>query len=323
LGVAHFSGAYYEPSNLQRLVRGVVAGSLLLAAVYGFLPLEYRTSRMLLLLGSVWAFIAMLLTRTVWHLLRHRDLRFGESRQKNFAIVAGEEEKDRVLGLVNQIRIRHNFIGWVSPNEEAQRKDFLSTVQQLDEVVRIYKIDELFFCSKDLSAQQIMSWMTTLGPDISYRIVPEESLSIIGSHSKNSAGELYTIDIQFRIAQFMNRRNKRLLDVLSALLFLVLSPVLIFVVRKKGGFLSNLFKVLFGSCSWVGYVPNNSLTSGNLPNIRNGVLSPASEWSDATQQGKAGISPQTAQRLNFIYARDYTIDRDIDIILKGIRDLGQ
>ncbi|MCB0574476.1 MAG: hypothetical protein KDC61_07910, partial [Saprospiraceae bacterium] len=64
----------------------------------------------------------------------------------------------------------------------------------------------LIFCSKDMLAQDILSWMTRLGPSISYKIVPEESLSIIGSSSKDEPGELYTINIRYNIAQPGQRR---------------------------------------------------------------------------------------------------------------------
>ena len=82
----------------------------------------------------------------------------------------------------------------------------------MKEVVQIYKIDEIIFCSKDISAQDIMQWMSKLGSSIDYKIIPKESLSIIGSSSKNSTGELYTIEIQFNINTPMARRNNRMLD---------------------------------------------------------------------------------------------------------------
>ena len=116
--------------------------------------------------------------------------------------------------------MQKNLIGTVAPGENPDPGVYLSSLDQLAEVVHIYKIDEIIFCSKDISTQQIMGWMSHLGPSIEYRIVPEESLSIIGSSSKNSAGELYTIEIRFQIAHYMNRRNKRLLDLLLSVFFL-------------------------------------------------------------------------------------------------------
>ena len=65
----YFSGGYYEKFNIRRLVRGVMLGSLVLAAVYGFLDLQYRPSRALIVMGSVWTLFFTVLLRMVLHFL--------------------------------------------------------------------------------------------------------------------------------------------------------------------------------------------------------------------------------------------------------------
>jgi hypothetical protein len=54
-----------------------------------------------------------------------------------------------------------------------------------------------------------------------------------------------------------------------------------------------------------------------LPHIRKGILNP----SDAFE--KDNISEEIRQRLNFIYARDYSTNSDLNIIVKGFRNLGR
>ena len=41
--------------------------------------------------------------------------------------------------------------------------------------------------------------MTQIGSYTNYKIVPEDSSYVIGSSSKNTSGELYAIDISFKI----------------------------------------------------------------------------------------------------------------------------
>ncbi len=208
-----------------------------------------------------------------------------------------------------------NFIGTVSPLNEDDPKTYLSNLQQLDEVVRIYKIDEIVFCSQDISSQSIMRWMTHLGNEIIYKIVPVESLNIIGSSSKNSRGELYTIDIQFNIATKMSRRNKRFLDIVVAIVLLLVVPLLLFIVEKKGNFIKNIFRVLIAEKTWVGYaLVQDSIA--NLPQLKNSVLSPLT----ALQLRQA--NQPTIERLNFLYAKDYDTARDLEIIWQSIRHLG-
>ena len=226
-----------------------------------------------------------------------------------------------MMNLLVQARVDTNLIGTVSPQGIEDSKKYLSSLEQLDEVVHIYKINEIIFCSKNIPAQNIMQWMTRLGTNLDYKIVPEESLSIIGSSSKNTAGELYTIDIRFRIADYMSRRNKRMLDFILSVIFILLFLPFFIIVKNKVGFAGNIYQVLFGKKSWVGYILTNNSSNKkkvveNLPNIKPGVLSP---W-DALKLDQ--LNDHTIDRLNFLYAKDYEVSNDFEIIWKGIRSLG-
>ncbi|MBK6340190.1 MAG: hypothetical protein IPF63_11575 [Bacteroidetes bacterium] len=57
------------------------------------------------------------------------------------------------------------------------------------------KPDEIIFCSNHLSNNKIIGFMSDLGGSIEFKIAPEEGAGIIGSHSKNSSGDLITIDV--------------------------------------------------------------------------------------------------------------------------------
>lgn len=311
----YFSGGYDEPNNLRRLVRGLLVGTVLIAAVYGFLDLEYRSSRAIIILGTIWAVTGTVILRMVLHFIKYRNFNVGRERAKNLVIVGSETESERVERLLQQAQVQKNLIGIVSPNAEVDHKVFLSGLPQLDEVVQIYKIEEIIFCSKDVASQQIMQWMSRLGPAMEYRILPEESLSIVGSSSKNTAGELYTIDIRFRIADPRYRRSKRTFDLLFSSFVIITLPFQIFIIKKRTGFLQNLFEVLLSQKSWVGYAQTVDLST--LPKIKPGVLSPLDGLPVAR------VNEPTAQRLNFLYAKDYQIAHDLEIIWNCYRNLGQ
>jgi GT2 family glycosyltransferase len=320
LGSVFFTGGYDERYNLRRLVRGLVIGTVVLSAIYGYLPLELRPSRAIVLLGAVWAVTSLAALRTFIHFFRTGNLAVGRSRPDNLIIVGSEAESERVRNLLGQAQVRKNYIGTVSPNHQSPitHHQILAPLDRLDEVVQIFKIDEVIFCSRDVSSEEIMQWMTRLGPGLDYKIVPKESISIIGSSSKDAAGELYTIEIRFNIASRMAQRNKRVLDWLLAVGFLLLAVGLLFLVKNKGGFLKNIFQVLTGKKSWVGYANHQTLiTSHQLPKIRPGVLTPL----DALPGRQ--LDEPTIQRLNFLYAKDYDVWRDLEIVWKGLRELGR
>lgn len=316
LGSVYFSGGYEERNNIRRLVRGLLFGTVLIAAVYGFLDLEYRTSRALILLGAAWAVMAMVAVRTFIHFAKYGNLSVGRNRPKNYIIVGSMAESERVRSLLHKAEVVNNHIGTVAPEEVFDASIYLGGLYQLAEIVQIYKINEIIFCAKDVNNQDITHWMTTIGPSLEYKIVPQESLSVIGSSSKNTAGELYTIDIRFKIASDLNRRNKRLVDMAVSIFLLITYPIQLFLVPKPVQLLRNSWQVLIGHKSWVGYHELQEVPF-HLPSIKPGILSPVDGLSISTTH------TPTLQRLNLLYAKDYRVNQDLEIILKGYRKLGK
>jgi hypothetical protein len=250
--------------------------------------------------------LTLVALRILLHFLTYRNLRVGREQVRQVAIVGSPAESERVVGLLQQAGVSLNLVGMVTPIEPQMPPNlYLNTIDRLEEVVGIFRIDELIFCSKDVPAHDIMAWMTRLGPHVLYKIVPEESLSIIGSSSKNEPGELYTIDIRYNIAQPGQRRNKRMLDVLICLVALLTSPVWMFFAAKRSLLLRYWLPVLLGRRTWVGYAahPDN----GRLPRLAPAVFTTAQ-----------GIEPEpnaaVAGRLNFLYAKDWDVWRDVRVV---------
>ena len=254
----------------------------------------------------------------VWllHFFQFGNFSVGESKAQNLAIIGQKQEGERVLNLLNRAHVASNFMGFISPKTGANKTTFLGDLTELKKLVSIYRIEELIFCAADLSNKEIMSWMVQLGNKMEYKIVSENSYSIVGSSSKNTTGTLYTIDIQYAIATSMAQRNKRFLDFALSLLLLIGSPLLFLLMHKKGGFFKNMLQVLFGKKTFVGYadVENNSRI---LPKIKSGILSPV----DGLEV--QNVEVETAQRLDFFYAKDYSVRKDFVVIWKGFFELGK
>lgn len=314
LGAIFFTGGYDERFNIRRLTRGLVIGTILIAAVYGFLPLDLRPSRAIIAFGAVWALISTTTLRTAIHFFKFGNFNVGRSKLRNLIIVGSQKEGERAFQLLHKAGIQKNYIGTVSPNETSDLKHFLGGLSNLDQIAQIFKVDEIIFCLKDIPSKDVMSWMEKLGTRIDYKTVPEGSQSIIGSSSKDTTGELYTIETQFNIANPMARRNKRTFDLLMAFGFLLLTPIFVFFVKKSGQFIRNIFEVLFGKKSWVGY---ETLDKGQkkLPKIRTGVLSPVDGLKISI------IDSETIKRLNYFYAKDYKLGEDSKIIIKNLKRL--
>jgi len=311
----YLSGGYDKPINLFRIFRGLFSGTVAILVIYSLLDESMRFSRALILLGALWGYIAMTGLRLFFNFFGFRGFKIGEVQNKRYLVVGEKEEAERVAKLLSTIEAHPAFIGLVSmvPTRDSI---FTGTVDQLGEVASIYSINEIIFCAKSMTSGQIIDKMSSLKmPGIEFKIAPPESLSLIGSNSINTAGDLYTMEIN-SISKFTNRRNKRFLDFSVSLLMIPLIPLLLFLVKKPIGFLGNIVKVLAGNKTWVGYCETKSSKTSQLPKLNAGVLNPSNALHISN------LNSETLDRLNLLYARDYKSKSDLDIIFKGFRFLG-
>lgn len=311
------SGGYDKPIRLQKIVRGIFWGTGVILAIYALLPEEYRFSRALILIGTGWATIAMLGTRMLFHLFGIKDFILEGSGSKRIVIAGSEEEYKRVYSLLKESSVKIGFAGFVSADgSEHKTENFIGKLNQLNEIIDIYKIDEVIFCAKNVSSEKIINSMSE--SDIEFKIAPQGSSSIIGSNSIDTAGDLYTIDVN-SVNKPFNRRKKRIIDISFSVICIALLPVLLFVVKSPINFIGNIFKVFVGCNTWVGW---------EAPALKGEIHEPP-----ASGLGAKGIiypsdvlnhSPSGAGgKLNKIYAKDYSVRNDVNIILKGIRQLGR
>ncbi len=314
----YLSGGYDKPIRLGKLIQGVLAGTIIILVLYSLLPEHYRFSRALIILGALWGMSIMLLLRITLHLLNVKSCRIGSEKNKRFIIIGEKEEAERVSGLLDKTLVHPAFVGLVSyKNHKNIANGFLGYLGQIREIITIHKINEVIFCAKDVPAQVIIDKMSELkDQQVDYKIAPPESLSIIGSNSINTSGDLYVIDIN-AITKMSNRRNKRLFDIIVSFVLLVLYPIDLFFVRNPLQLLVNLLSVLFSRKSFVGYTTYKDPEDHRLPVIRKGILTPIDAFKDTS------ISPEACVRLNIMYARDYKLTNDLKIITKGFRELGK
>jgi O-antigen biosynthesis protein len=314
----YLSGGYDRPVRIYKAITGVAAGSIVILVLYALLPESLRYSRALILFGTLWLFAGLSLTRLLAHWMGIQGYELGATQKKRFLVIGDHHEALRVKKLLESTAIKPDFIGLVSHTGNAPSSvDFIGNILQVKDIITIYKITEVIFCSKSLSHQTIIDKMVEWHhTQIDYKIAPEDSLSIIGSNSINTRGDMYTIDIK-AIDKTSNRRNKRFFDIVASVGMVISWPVLLFAVPRPFGIIINALKVLFGKKSWVGYCRLETGQSGKLPNIRQGVLHPADVFMQTV------TDPETLSHLNLMYARDYSLLKDLNIIFRGIRQTGR
>ena len=309
------SGGYDKPIRLIKIVRGIVVGTGIILIGYSLLPEVYRFSRALILLGMGWVLITYLISRILLHLSEIKTFSLNPEKSKRIIIIGTATEFERVNGLLKQTMMTNSFLGFVSLDETATKHaNYVGSIAQIEEAIEIYKINEVIFCSKDVSSQIIIDYMHKLVAfDVDFKIAPQESFSIIGSNSIDTAGDLYIIDVN-SISKPKNKRNKRVLDISISLLFIPLSPILILFQQQKINFIKNCILILIGSKSWVGYGTDRN---DRLPKLKPSVLSPVDDI-----KNNIAITEDILNRLNLAYSKDYRIENDLTIVWNGWRKLG-
>src|SRR5690554_3073702 len=249
-----------------------------------------------------------LLFRIVLHLILGKRFDLRGVKNKNFAIIGEPNEVDRVKQILKNTPHKVNKIYPVSPTHKKTEKDS-GVLNQLDQIIDIYDIDEVIFCAKNTTAESIINWMSrTASNKVEFKIAQPNSMYLIGSNSIDTAGDLYLMEID-NISTPSSKRNKRTFDFILAFLLLLLSPILIWFFKNKLQFIKNCWAVLIGRQSWVGYSFQESPAPRNLPRIKIGILTPAEAKVEAQDDS-------LRSKLNLIYARDYSILTDILILRK-------
>jgi len=310
------SGGYDKPIRMARILQGLFWGTIVILTAYALLSESMRFSRALIILGAGWAMLSMLATRMLLQFTKSKAFALETRGKKRFVVVGEEEETRRVSEILRNIQLDAGFIGRVGLTHNGTAAGVIGTLDQLKDIISIYNIDEVVFCSKDIAPQKIIDVMSDMNSQsVEFKIAPPESLTIIGSNSINTSGDLYVLNIN-SINKPSNQRSKFLLDILVCLVLLATLPVVLFFVKRPHGLIINIFCVMTGFGSWVGYYPLSSQEQ-HLPHIRKGVLNP----SDVIKNEL--LTPEITGRLNILYAKDYRVNTDLSILRKGFRNLGR
>jgi hypothetical protein len=152
----------------------------------------------------------------------------------------------------------------------------------------------------------IMGQTNTKG--IKFKIMPEMGAHIIGSNSKNTTGEFYSVNIAPALSSNEVKKEKRYFDLIMCAIFLVLAPILLF----RPSYFLKIFRhwksCLKGNLTWVSYQvgSNNEI----LPKIPSGVFSIGQELSNRK------LDAQLISGINFNYALNYHWQNDLNCLAK-------
>jgi O-antigen biosynthesis protein len=303
-----FTGGYDKPLKARNHLKGILWGTIFILVLYALVSEDYRFSRALIIFGASWSMLSLYIIRIIIKKMRIQSLPF-DNRQKRAVIVGFEIEAQRVTSLICNAEVKPNIIGFVSPDNIEPTGMYIGHLEQIKEIVTINRIDEIIFCARDIPSQTIIKFMIDLPElNIDYKIASPDSISVIGSNSIHSAGELYTIHIN-SISKPENKRMKRTFDAVSSIFILSLLPFFTLINISLYYLAKNCINVLMGKKTWIGFVPSHS--NIHLPKIKDGVVYAANM--------KIINLEKEADNVNVLYAKDYSVYNDLKFLIKNIR----
>jgi O-antigen biosynthesis protein len=309
--VSYYTGLYDKGYKQKQLNRSTTIAALVLLSCYALLPEEIRFSRGILVFGIVMAFIIMSLLRWLfvqWNLLNKID---EEEEQRQTIVVASEKDFSNVTNLMQKAGMPERVLGRVN-NSVTEAGTALGSMQQLNNLITMYPVKEIIFCEDGLSFKEIITAVEQLPAGVRNKFHASGSSSIIGSDSKDVSGNYVSVSNKYTITTPVNKRNKTLLDVTIAIIFLITFPIHFLMQKKPLQFFKNVFWVLAREKTWVGY----AIAFDKLPVIKTGILT------STTLPAILNDLPVESLHLSDEwYATSYSASTDIKKIVRGYKYL--
>ncbi len=301
------AGAYDKTFMWWRWLKGIGTGFVLVLLSYALVSGAYRTSRVVILASGPLALLSTWLWRVAMSKVSGGSPWATRASARRFAVVGSPDLVVEARRLVESVR-QHAFVGYIAPDELPDSFSYIGSLPDIGAIVQAHGVEELVFCADSIPSGRILETMAAVGPDVYYKIFSQQTPGIVGSSSKFSAGEAYTYEIRYNLAEPVHRRNKRLLDIGMCLVFALLMPVLILKAKYRSGLVRHWLGVLTGRRSWVSY---NSPVQGLFPPLRPGVLTPEIPMY-REREDLARIDA------DYYYAKDYSIWTDLSIIANHV-----
>lgn len=311
VGSLYLNGAYDQPYRALRVVRGMLIGTVFILAYYGLLQANMRYSRALIVLSGFTGTVLLLGLHELLYRLGIFKFIPYDTLPRKAVIVADEANYQATAATLQQVHYAPELSGRIAVYEDGGAK--LGTLADMKQLLYTAGINEVIFCINGLSYEEVLQHMQHCGEAYDYKIHLPGSRSFVGSNSSHTSGDLYTADLRFNISNFAQQRNKRVFDIVTALTFLLLSPLLVWRTGRPGRFIRNCIDVLAGRKTWIGY----GGTGKGLPKIRPGVL-PAYFILEGYEP-----AAEIREKSDMIYAREYTPGADFTLLQKNFRFLGR
>ena len=299
-----FSSAFRKPWKKWNLFKSCILGFAVSLGLYSLMPDTMRFSRAIILLSPLITGIYLIVSRGLLNIISKKRFPFRTDKSTKFGIIGDVVEFNRVTELISQTRTLDSEYIHFDIEKEKEK------IEQIDELINVYNLNEIVFCAVNLSSSDIIRLMSlSSNKHVDFKIAPPESLYIIGSNSIDKKGDLFILDVN-SISKNENKKKKRTFDLLAGILLFTILPVLIVANKSAIKLVKNLGNLIIGKKTLVGYAGKLNKPK-NLPGLKPCIISTVNE----------SASIDIIQKMNVLYARDYKWRNDLSTLIKNLRNL--
>jgi O-antigen biosynthesis protein len=296
---AAISGLYDKPYKQKRTNSAAIICALVLLSFYALLPENYRYSRGVAFLSAIVIFFSISIFR--WLLIKlsfiEEDKTINEHKQT--VIVSDEVHVIEIKNIYQKAGLENHILGYV----DTKANSGITNYANFKSIKNNFDFKNIVFDANCISYKNIIEDLQ-LFKKHDIKFFGTNTSSVISSEGQEAFGQSITANGFYNITKQSAKRAKRIVDIIASIILFLFSPLLFIITKKKRGYFQNLFQVLIGKKTWVGYNDNHT----NLPNLKPNII-------DINNLSES-INSTFEFELNERYAKNYDYKMDIKTIYK-------
>jgi len=343
-------GAYEHRGNyhLKPVVWGTIFG-LLINSTFTYFFKQFAYSRIVVLISFLLILILTSLWRLVYRIAGPAARRAPLSRFRRAIIVGAGHEGKRILRQISaRPDMHYEICGFVDFDPKTVGRaidglEVLATIENVRDVIRVERIDDVIFSSDRLTNAQILQTIVRArGTGVNFRIVPHEVEYIVAKSTVDEIDSVPMLDIT-AFAGPLDLMVKRLFDIVASIIIIILSAPLLLLNLAIGarfrakriagadgkgvnvqyfdrglGFLKRVplyFSILIGHLSVVGSEIMEYDVNNLHPIYKPGLTGLVQLKS---REKKHELTDKEKDYYNLYYIKNQSIVTDLQIIFKSI-----
>jgi GT2 family glycosyltransferase/lipopolysaccharide/colanic/teichoic acid biosynthesis glycosyltransferase len=316
----HFFEGYYKyRHSIPRSILSVIIGFTIISALTFFFK-QFAFSRIVvgyaagisILLLSFWRIVIRLLDNIVnnseGNLLGRKTLLVGIDDNTSHILEKIKSNPNHDYQVIGLIDLTHKHIG-----DNLSGVPIVGSLENINKVIDNSNISDVIFSTDTVSYKNILNVMAKYtGRHINYRMVTNSLDVIIAKTHIDQLNGIPLIDIDYRLSKPFNRFIKRIFDIVGSITLWIFFAPMKRAFKEKIHY-NSLSRVLSGTYSIVG----NPIIFRDMDSLHDSVVKPG--LTGLMQINKnSNVSTSEIERYNLLYAKNYSLVLDFEILIKTI-----